>query len=309
VYLAILDSGESNNGASGRAPANNENPSNYVYVFCLYSGVLAKLLVMALKQTLLLALLALVIPVYADVYRCVGADGATTYSQTPCSAAAEKVVVVSKALSTGTTDCAFAENFIRSTSRLMRQRVDKDRLIDQFGGPDAFDDGATKIVQYIYQYEHMQSMSQDRIVELAVTQCKTGAFGGVTCESLPKSYTDSGGGCGESFSADSAHYSVDVFAIHRAEANERQQASAELRKKQIEELSKRHTDLERGTQCRQKIEQQIFQIESRIYAGGDPNGQRLELKRLREKLGECGSYRSPPVIPPQPGGARKRYPR
>ena len=259
-----------------------------------------------MKQTLLLASLALAMPVHADVYRCIGADGASTYSQTPCSTSAEKVAVSSNAAATGTADCAFAENFIRSTSRLMRQGVDKDRLFAQFGGPDAFDDGATKIVNYVYQYRNTRSMSQDRIAELAVSQCNTGAFGGVNCDSLPKSYTDSGGGCDESFSAHSADYSVDVFAIHRAEAEERQQATAELRKKQAEEIRKSYADLERGTQCRQKIEQQIFQIESRIYAGADPNGYRLELKRLRAKLVECGSYRSPEVVPPAPGGYNRR---
>lgn len=255
---------------------------------------------------MLLAFLALATPVNADVYRCVGADGATTYSQTPCSTSAEIVAVTSNAVSTGTADCAFAESFIRSTARLMRQRVDKDRLFDQFGGPDAFDDGATKIVNYVYQYQDTRSMSQDRIAELAVARCKTGAFGGVNCESLPTSYTESGGGCGESFSAPRADYSVDVFAIHRAKAEERQQASAELNKKQAEELQKHYADVERGTQCRQKIEQKIFQIELRIQAGADPNGHRLELKRLREKLAKCGPSRSPQIVPPAPGGYRDR---
>ena len=77
---------------------------------------------------------------------------------------------------------------------------------------------ATKIVHYVYQYRGTRSMAQNRIAELAVSQCKTGTFGGVNCESLPKSYTDSGGGCSESFSAHRADYSVDVFAIHQAEA-------------------------------------------------------------------------------------------
>ena len=259
-----------------------------------------------MKQALLLASLAFVMPVHADVYRCVDADGATTYSQTPCSTSAEKVAVASTAVSTGTADCAFAEKFIRATSRLMRQRVDKDRLFEQFGGPDAFDNGATKIVHYVYQYQDTQSMSHDRIAELAVAQCKTGTFGDVNCESLPKSYTDSGGGCGESFSARRADFGVDVFAIHRAEAEERQQATVELNKKQAAERRKKYADIERGTQCRQKIEQQIFKIESRIYAGADPHGQRSELRKLRAELDKCGPSRSQPVIPPAPGGYRKR---
>ncbi len=256
-----------------------------------------------MKHTSLLTLLVLVMPAHADVYRCVGADGAITYSQTPCSNSAEKVAVGrSNSVAKGATDCAFTENFIRSTSRLMRQGVDKDRLFDQFGGPGAFDDGATRIVHYVYQYQDTRSMTQDRIAELAVAQCNTGAFGDVSCESLPRSYTESGGGCGDSFSASRADYSVDVFAIHRAEAEERRKETAELNKKQAEALQKHYADVERGTQCRKKIEQQIFQIESRIFAGADPNGHRSELKRLRARLANCGSYRSPPVVPPNSGG-------
>lgn len=259
-------------------------------------------MVFTMKHVLLLALLAIVMPVHADVYRCVGADGSTTFSQTPCSAAAEKVAVSSRSVAAGPADCEFAENFIRSTSRLMRQGVDKGRLFDQFGGPDAFDDGATKIVNYVYQYEDTRSMSQDRIAELAVAQCRTGSFGDVSCQSLPKSYTDSGGGCDGSFSTASADYSVDVFAIHRDQAEERQQASQELYRKQVAELSEQSAQLAHGTQCQQKIQQQIARIEGQIWAGADPNGHRLELKRLRAKLAQCGPAYSQPEVPPQPGG-------
>lgn len=255
-----------------------------------------------MKKALLLASLAIAMPAYADVYRCVGADGATTFSQTPCSDSAEKVAVSSSPAATETADCAIAETFARSTSRLMRQNVDKDRLFAQFGGTDAFDDGSTRIVNYVYQYQDTQSMSQDRIVELAVAQCRAGAFGGVSCETLPTAYTESGGGCDGSFSASSADYSVDVFAIHRAQAEERQQASNELYRRQVEALSESYAKLERGTQCRQKIDQKIARIDAAIYAGSDPNGHRLELKRLRAEQAKCGPYRSPEVVPPAPGG-------
>lgn len=256
------------------------------------------MLVITMKHSLLLALLIFAMPVHAAVFRCVGADGTTTYSQTPCSTSAEKIVVDRSPGANGTADCAFAEKFIRSTSRLMRQGVNKDQLFNQLGGPSAFDAGATKIVHYVYQYQDTQNMSQDRITELAVAKCNAGSFGGVNCESLPKSYTDAGGGCGESFSAHRAEFSVDVSAIRQAEADERRQASAELRKKQSEEMQKYYADMERGTQCRQKIQAKISQVEARIYAGADPHGQRSELESLRTKLGKCGSYRSPPVIDP-----------
>ena len=257
-----------------------------------------------MKQTLALALLVLVTPAYGDVYKCVGDDGATTFSQTPCSASAEKVAVASKRSSTGSADCSFAEGFARTTSRLMRQGVDKDRFFQQYGGPEAFDNGSTRMVHYVYQYRDAQGMSQDRIAELAVAQCNTGAFGGLTCESLPRAYTDSGGGCDGSFSANRAYYDVDTFAIHREKAEARQREQAELMKKQADEMREYYAQQKRTAACRKDIEQEITRIEVLISAGSDPRSHRSKLKRLRAKLEKCGPYTmtSPPEVKPQPGG-------
>ncbi|MDJ0793826.1 MAG: DUF4124 domain-containing protein [Woeseiaceae bacterium] len=257
-----------------------------------------------MKQTLFLAVLVLVVPAHADVYKCVGDDGATTFSQTPCSASAEKVAVASKRSSTGSADCSFAENFARTTSRLMRQGVDKDRFFEQYGGPEAFDNGTTRMVNYVYQYRDTQGLSQDRIAELAVAQCNSGAFGGLTCESLPKAYTDSGGGCGGSFSAETAYYDVDTFAIHREKAEARRREQAELNKKQADERKKYYAQQKRAAECRKPIEQEIAEIEVLMSMSSDPRKYRSKLKRLRAQLEKCGPYTttSPPEVQPQPGG-------
>ena len=262
-----------------------------------------------MKQTLLLALLILFMPAHADVYRCVGADGATTFSQTPCSATAEKVAVSSNRASAGPADCDFAENFARTTSRLMRQGVDKNRLFDQFGGPEAFDTGTTKMVHYVYQYRDNQSMSQDRIAELAIAQCNSGTFGAVSCESLPEAYTKSGGGCGGSFSAHRAYYDVDTFAIHREQAVERQREQSDRSRKQAEERRKYYADQKRTAKCRKETELEIARIEVLIQAGSDARSHRSKLDRLRAKLAKCGPYTtvSPPEVPPAPGGYHRLH--
>ena len=262
-----------------------------------------------MKLTLLLALLILFASAHADVYRCVGTDGATTFSQTPCSATAEIVAISSNRASAGTADCDFAENFARTASRLMREGVDKDRLFEQFGGPEAFDNGATKMVHYVYQYRDNQSMSQDRIAELAIAQCNTGTFGAVSCESLPKAYTKSGGGCSGSFSARRAYYDVDTFAIHREKAAERQREQAELSRKQAEERRKYYADQKRIAKCRKNLEQELARIEVQMQASSDPRRYRSKRERLRAKLAKCGPYTmvSPPDIPPQPGGYHRLH--
>lgn len=240
-----------------------------------------------MKRILLVLLAAAANPASADVYRCVAADGSTTFSQTPCSADAERVAVSSNRPDSGSADCAFADKFIRSTSRLMRQGLRKEELYEQYGGQQAFGTGAKKIVNYVYMYGDTRGMSQDRIAELAGAQCASGAFGAVNCETLPAAYVESGGGCGESFSAFDADRHVDVWAIRRAEADERTRAAAELRAEQSEKMLANIEKQRRIDQCRQKYQTEINRIETRIFAGADPNGERLELKRLRKKMQQC----------------------
>ena len=262
-----------------------------------------------MKQTLLLALLILCTSAHADVYRCVGADGATTFSQTPCSATAEKVAIRSNRASAGTADCDFAENFARTTTRLMQQGVDKDRLFERFGGPGAFDTGSTKMVNYVYQYRDNQGMSQDRIAELTIAQCNSGTFGAVSCASLPEAYTNSGGGCGRSFSSRRAYYDVDTFAIHREQAAERQREQADLRKKQADEMRQHYAQQKRAAKCRKDIEHEITRIEVQMQASSDPRRYRSKLERLRAKLAKCGPYSKPsePPPPPDPGGYHRYH--
>ena len=64
-------------------------------------------------------------------------------------------------------------------------------------------------------------------------------------------------------------------------------AAADLRKQQIEKMRADREKQRRIQQCRQKIQTGISQIEARIFAGADPNGQRRELKRLRARMQKC----------------------
>ena len=186
----------------------------------------------------------------------------------------------------------------------MRQGVDKEQLFEQFGGRGAFDDGATQIVHYVYQYRDSQDMSRDRIAERAAGRCRSGAFDGVNCQSLPSAYTDSTGGCRAAVTVQRADYNVDAFAIDREQLAERQRAQAELTRKQAEDMRKHHAQQKRAAECRKKHEQEIARIEVLIQAGSDPRSHRSKLRKLREKLAKCGPYTqvSPPEVQPQPGG-------
>lgn len=165
-----------------------------------------------MTKRLLLLFAATACPAHADVYRCVDADGATTFSQTPCSQTAERISVKS--------------------------------------GPAA-------------------SAEEPN------------------CEPLPEANGILEGGCRETSSAATAKPKVNAFGTRNDAERERVQAAADKRKKQIEKMQADREKQRRIQQCRQKIQSEINQIEMRIFAGADPNGQRRELKRLRARMQKC----------------------
>ena len=165
-----------------------------------------------MKRLFLFVLVFTANPAHADIYRCVAADGSTTFSQTPCSETAERVAVES--------------------------------------GPAA-DPG------------------------------KRG------CKALTEANAVLENGCRETSSAATASPRVKAFEARDDKNRERVQAEADRRKKQIEKMQADQEKRRRIQQCRQKIQSEISQIEARIYAGADPNGQRRELQRLRKKMQQC----------------------
>ena len=165
-----------------------------------------------MKRFLLVICLAMAVPAQADIYRCLSADGSTTFSQTPCSETAERVTV------------------------------------EPGPAPDSRKRG---------------------------------------CEALPEANAVLENGCRETSSAATASPKVKAFAGRDDKDRERVQAEADRRKKQIEKMQADREKQRRIQQCRQKIQSEISQVEARIYAGADPNGQRRELQRLRKKMQQC----------------------
>lgn len=222
----------------------------------------------------------------ADVFRCTDEDGSVTFSQTPCSGEAERVSV-SSGKSTNTASCKHAGHFSQAVTQLMRQGMVKADLLDEFGGADAFSRGSLRLVNYVYQYQNTRSMSQERIVSLATTQCETGTLGDVSCKALPEQYTKSGGGCGGQFSAMRAAPQANVFGANNAAREKKDREAATRTAEQTRKMQQQYEDRRRIDACQAEIQQKIDDIEMRIFAGSDPNGHRLELQRLRKSLGKC----------------------
>ena len=158
-----------------------------------------------MNRLIVLLLLLAGTQTFADVFRCTGEDGSVTFSQTPCSKAAERVSVETGSTSTATSkNCKHAGHFSEAVARLMRQGMEKSDMLDEFGGADKFSRDSMRLVNYVYQFKSSGNVSPERIATLTTTQCETGTLGNVSCSALPEKYISAGGGCSKSFEPTSA---------------------------------------------------------------------------------------------------------
>ncbi|MDJ0759598.1 MAG: DUF4124 domain-containing protein [Woeseiaceae bacterium] len=224
----------------------------------------------------------------ADVYRCTGEDGSVTFSQTPCSNAAELVSVETGTSATATSkNCKHAGHFSDAVARLMRQGMDKSDLLDQFGGADAFSRDSMRLVNYVYQFKSAQSMSRERIVSLTTTQCEAGTLGNVGCSALPEKYTQAGGGCSSRFSPGTAAPQAFTFGAANAARAKRDREMHEKTAEQGRKMAEQREKDRRIDACRAEFQTRIDQIQAQMRMGSDPSRHRVELQRLQRKMGEC----------------------
>lgn len=134
----------------------------------------------------------------AGVYKCVAADGSLTYSQTPCPNQVSTAVSTSSGSAADrSAECRYASRFAGSVATDMRRGRASADVFDRYGGLDGLSKSAINIISYVYQYQHSDNLSTDRIATLAGGKCKAHAFGEVSCETMPYAWIDDIGGCDE----------------------------------------------------------------------------------------------------------------
>lgn len=143
-----------------------------------------------------LFLLAISADTGAGVYKCVDADGSITYAQTPCPDQVTTTVhTASSNRGDEPLDCEHANRFALSVARSMKNGSASSDTYMKYGGVDAMSKSAVNIVSYVHSFQHSNDITADRIAALSGNRCQARAFGAVSCESLPVSFTDSIGGC------------------------------------------------------------------------------------------------------------------
>lgn len=143
-------------------------------------------------------------PVQAAVYKCVAADGSTTYNDTPC-AAEDTIHRLSKtARKIDSLDCRIARNFAVDAVARMRQEDTPENVYDAYGGTQQISEGARQLINHVFSFSANQQLSSKRIVELTVGRCESKLLGDAMddCLSYPREFISRSGGCIEARKSD-----------------------------------------------------------------------------------------------------------
>lgn len=232
-------------------------------------------------------LLLFTTPAQAQVYKCVDTDGNPSYSQTPCPDQPSTEVNVSSS-STRNTNCSWARRFALDTARRMRGGRSSTELFNIYGGVDSVSKGTVSLINYVYQYEHADEVSSERVATLTFAMCSGGSLGDVSCEALPFSAGDDPNRC----EADSP----DDFEAKQAEATGMPVEQVESAETVASDFAappprvQQANDPDAFNDCRQPVRDEMDRIYALMRDGYDAaTGERYRerINELRLQYREC----------------------
>lgn len=151
----------------------------------------------SIKAVALLIVLSAPAPLLAEVYKCVNANGGTTYNDSPCEAHEKTFLLNKSARQVQSLDCRIARNFAFDTVARMRQDDTASEVFNAYGGADAVSESARRLVNLIYTFESDSLASAQKIVDLTMDRCQEGLLGESLdrCDSFPTDFIDRYGSC------------------------------------------------------------------------------------------------------------------
>lgn len=135
----------------------------------------------------------------AAIFKCVDANGATSYNQTPCPTETQTQKVIAKSGSSSNaksaTDCRIANNFARRVATQMIAGTPSGTVFDSYGGIDSIPRTSVGVISYVYTHNGNQDNNIERITSLSAARCSAGSYGAVSCDDFPHSFIAEFGGC------------------------------------------------------------------------------------------------------------------
>lgn len=223
----------------------------------------------------------------AEVFKCVAADGALTFSQTPCPEKDTKVTVQKSVRSNASDadDCQYAHRFALATAQEMKAGTSSSIVFDRYGGLSALSRGSVSLISYVFQYRSNNDVSAERVAALSVAKCRARSFGDVGCEQLPVAFTNRIGGCQED---DANGGPVPFVSVAPSQGYAASPESNVSRQAQYREA--RALEEQRRKECRDGIRAQIDKINSQMrsgYTSSQGNTLRDRRRVLENRLREC----------------------
>jgi len=229
----------------------------------------------------------------AEVFKCVAADGALTFSQSPCRDEGSKVTVQETfgGAADESADCEHARRFALATAQEMRSGSASSTVFDRYGGLSALSKGSVSLISYVFQFRTNNDVSVERVSALATSKCQARAFGDVSCEQLPVSFTNRIGACdGNEEPSDDVELAMASAVQLPAPLPDEQREPPRNAALQAQERQARVREEEQRSQCKQNIKAQIDGINAQMRGGYSSSlGESLKKKRraLEDRLRDC----------------------
>ncbi|MCH9692884.1 MAG: DUF4124 domain-containing protein [Gammaproteobacteria bacterium] len=238
--------------------------------------------------------------VNAEIFKCVAENGELTFSQAPCVEKGTTVTVMKSGGDFGgePEECEHARRFALNTAQRMKSGVGSSTVFDGYGGIGALSKGSVSLISYVFQFRTNADVSAARVSALATAKCQARAFGDVSCEELPTSFTNRYGGCNIdedspelTASAKSAIISTQVAQPQSLGASTaRVSSQSTVADDRAHDRERKALVEERRLECRDRVKSQIESINARLRGGyGVSQGESYKKRRrdLEAKMREC----------------------
>lgn len=159
----------------------------------------------------------------AKIYKCVGGDGAISYSQKPCTTTEKTSKIMEGTSARERFDCRVARAFSMHVAKEMNAGLSADDLFSQYGGADTISPTTMSVINYVFSHKSNEDTSVHRIAALSGARCDTGSYSReIDCEHFPLSFIKDNGGCsvvkGESSSVNASRDNQQESGAHRTYA-------------------------------------------------------------------------------------------
>jgi len=146
---------------------------------------------------LLLALASLPLSAQATIFKCVDANGNTTYTGSPCAIDESAQRISKSATAVSGQDCRVARTFSQAISKRLKQGESSASVFESFGGINSLTPATIGLISYIYTFQGNDRASASRIATLAADRCEIGTFGPAAsrCDAYPHEFIQAAGGC------------------------------------------------------------------------------------------------------------------